>query len=441
MRKFCLSLILFLFMMTSISNSSPSQSVYAEEYPPAEREILDDVIQTCLDWAKWCDENGYDEQLLRAFAIASRIDKSDPRVNAIEELTLSEVDRQPQPETNAEYEKRLKIFNEKVSDLFVRAYRKKGKTTAERHRDYLVWAIEAETSNKNAWRCATDDIKALQTDKRFDDLGIFVPRLLTIENTPDAVRKPVLDIELRTLTTASLQRKATAHKMWYELALPRDWSPDKTWPVLFGFEGAGCNFSAYHKGFVSNRGSLPLIIVTLHTFSSTNELEQKKYKYPPKVLADFKAKRIEFDSGGYEAVLRDLKLMYNAQDKVIVTGFSGGGNMTYYLTLHKPKELLASFPACPNFNPNLVKGSEPVGDARDLYIHIFTGASDPNKDLTHGKIRPGIEEQTDLAVNALTTAGFENVQRTMLDGVGHSACVRQVLEEISKLDIVRAEKR
>jgi hypothetical protein len=64
-------------------------------------------------------------------------------------------------------------------------------------------------------------------------------------------------------------------------------------------------------------------------------------------------------------------------------------------------------------------------------VRILTGAADQHRDFTFGnKDSPGIEPQTDRAVAALKELGFKDVTRTMLPGVGHSACGPQVWEAV-----------
>lgn len=444
MQKPCakpLAFILLCLLAAPMFFSSSPRAI-GDVIPPDEQKLIDDLLELCNKFGKWCAEMGFVEEGKTVLKMAERISLNSPLVTELEEKLLADPEGEPDAAVKKEFETKRASYIKRFSDTCIKLYKKKVKLAADRHRDYLLWALETDKEDKTAWKLAAEEIKQLVADKMSDILAKYVPCVLTIPSVPDSLRKPVIDAELKNLTTATVQRKAVKHEMWYELSLPPDWTIDKSWPVLFGFEGAGCNFAGYHKGFVNARSRLPLIVVTLHTFSSTNELDPKKYRYDPKVIEANNNSRLAFDSAGFDAVLADLKVAYNAQEKVVATGFSGGGNMTYFLTLYRTGQLLASFPACANFNPGMAQNLDPVAESlRGLYIHIFTGEKDPHRDLTHGKFRPGIEEQTDWAVKALADAGFTSVKRTMLPGVGHAACAKQVMEELIALDIIKPDKR
>jgi hypothetical protein len=67
-----------------------------------------------------------------------------------------------------------------------------------------------------------------------------------------------------------------------------------------------------------------------------------------------------------------------------------------------------------------------------------TGADDPHRDFTFGnKAMPGIEPQTDAAVELLQRRGYESVMRRMLPGVGHDPAPRHVLDALSPFLSVR----
>jgi predicted esterase len=323
---------------------------------------------------------------------------------------------------------------------YLKMYGKKGKSVAPKYFEYLVRAIELNTADRNAWKKAADEVKARKAES--DLLAAMVPRILTAEGAARKDIDSIIDLERGALETGGLLRKAVGHEMYYYIALPPKWSPDKRWPVLLTVEGAGCGFAGNHKGFVNNRGSLPLIIVTMHTFSNTNALEQDKYKYPAETLQanDPFDRRMEFDWSGFEAVHADIRTMFGAQEKVAVTGFSGGGNLTYYMALQQTARVFAAFPCCANFNSGLAQGAEAVPEdvAKGIEVIIFTGEKDPHRDAVHGKYKPGIEGQTDLAVEQFEKIGVKNIRRTMLPGVGHSACAKEVMMELGKMEAVKA---
>ena len=96
------------------------------------------------------------------------------------------------------------------------------------------------------------------------------------------------------------------------------------------------------------------------------------------------------------------------------------------MTVTHPEQILFSAPACANFGGMGLQGAQAV-EGGGPPIHVLTGANDKHRDYTHGnKDLPGIEPQTDNAMIALERLGFGNVRRTMLPGVGHSSCAKQV---------------
>jgi predicted esterase len=224
--------------------------------------------------------------------------------------------------------------------------------------------------------------------------------------------------------------RTPAHPMVAFVSLPGDWKPGKPHPVLVTVEGAGANFEGNTKGFVGARGSRNAIVVTPFSLSSTNTLEPAKFPhYDEDVLKRHAAQsdRFAFDVPGLVAILDAVRDHLGGSERVAITGFSGGGLLCYRMTFLHSARVMGSAPACANFIPYLADGCEkPTGGGPA--VHILTGATDPHRDAVHGREKPGIEGQSDAAQAAFERLGFERVRRTMLPGVGHSSCVREVWE-------------
>ncbi|MHC4934119.1 MAG: alpha/beta hydrolase, partial [Planctomycetota bacterium] len=188
------------------------------------------------------------------------------------------------------------------------------------------------------------------------------------------------------------------------------------------------------RGFAKSRGGRRFLVLTPCGFSNTNKLLPKKYPfYDPKVLAENSGDRIRFDVDGLVALLETLRERYGAKEKIGITGFSGGGNLCYAMTMGRPTRILFSAPACANFSGQGLRDAEPVEDGGPP-IHILTGANDQHRDFTFGnRNSPGIEPQTDNAVQTLERLKFTNFKRTMLPGVGHSNCRKQVWDFADKV--------
>ena len=220
------------------------------------------------------------------------------------------------------------------------------------------------------------------------------------------------------------------HAMVGYLSLPKGWKKGARLPVLVSVEGAGCGFVGRARDAAGTRGSRNFLVLTPCSLSNTNELDAAKYPWYPKTqLDEGNRDRIGFDVQGLLALLELLKERYGADDRIAITGFSGGGNLCYAMTVLHPARVIVSAPACANFSGLGFPDAQPVEGGPP--VRILTGAQDEHRDFTFGKKdSPWIEPQTDNAVAALKELGFKDVTRTMLKGVGHSACAKEVWEAV-----------
>lgn len=210
------------------------------------------------------------------------------------------------------------------------------------------------------------------------------------------------------------------------VSFPKDWKPGKSYEVLVSVDGAGANFMGNAKAFSSRRASRPFITVAPHALSCTNAIDESKFPaYSKELISEWNGRRVDFDVPGLLAMLDFLHERFGAKKEIAITGFSGGGNLCYGFTLRHPDRVKCAAPACANFIPSLADGA-PTVEGGGPQVHVMTGEKDPHRHLTHGKSPPGIETQTDWAMEAFKKHGFTNVKRTMLPGVGHSNLVTQV---------------
>ena len=222
------------------------------------------------------------------------------------------------------------------------------------------------------------------------------------------------------------------------VSLPKDWKKSGTYPVLVGCEGAGCGYQGYFNAFVTERGSRSVIMVTPVTLSNTNALDAAKFPmYSKETLDKFAAPgqgRMEFDYPGVEAILADIEARFGGESKVFQTGFSGGGQFTYWRLLQHPDKVRGAAPACGTFNPGFANEAKSVADGGGPPVHVFTGEKDEHRQFTFGdKNQPGIEPQTDWAFEAFTKLGYAHTKRTMVPGSGHAALPRQVWEFVDEV--------
>jgi len=186
-------------------------------------------------------------------------------------------------------------------------------------------------------------------------------------------------------------------------------------------DGAGCGFEGSCKGYVGQRGDLPFIIIAPCTFANTNGLEKAKYPWYPQELLDEVDKngRLKWDDEGLLIVLEDLKKDYKAEEKFFITGFSGGGNLTWWNIFTRPERLVAGFPACANFfrRPD----QEPAA-GKDVPVIAFQGDKDQYLDM--------LNQQWTMAEKLLKEWGYTTFSRTPIPGAGHSPCTKEVTDKI-----------
>lgn len=226
------------------------------------------------------------------------------------------------------------------------------------------------------------------------------------------------------------------HPLVGYVSLPKGWSRKKKYPVLITVDGAGSNFLGSGRRFATTRGSRKYIVLAPCTLSNTNQLLPKKYPYyTEQLLQENNGNRIAFDLAGVEKLLDFIDAHLGGNGKIAVTGFSGGGNVCYAMTVVHPERVLFSAPACANFSGmGFNRAAKP--DDGGPPIRIFTGEKDPHRVWTHGKVGgvPGIDPQTDRAVETLKGLGYTNLTRTMLKGVGHSNCAAEVWKVADEVD-------
>ena len=292
-----------------------------------------------------------------------------------------------------------------------------------RFEGYLFKAAELEPSKARFAKLLSAAKQAAGNKVRAEVAGRMLVRLRDLDTEGAADGKyDALEQEMASGDVALIKGK---HPMVGWLSLPSGWTKKGPWPVLVTVDGAGANFLGAARAFRDGRAQRKFLVLAPVSFSNTNELDPVKYSvYDEALLKEWNGKRIDFDRDGLESLLEVLRTRYGAEEKVAITGFSGGGNLCYTMTMQRPERVWAAAPACANFQPGLANGAKPV-EGGGPPVHVLTGANDEHKDQVFGQ-KPGIEGQSDWAMESFQKLGFTRVKRTMLPGVGHSSCVREV---------------
>ncbi len=232
------------------------------------------------------------------------------------------------------------------------------------------------------------------------------------------------DLEAKHSTAEPVLKKASAHELRYFLSLPKGWSPERTWPVLVVVDGAGSSFEAQCRRHAGFRGDVPVILLAPCTFANTNSLNKDKYPWYPQSLLDEvdKSGRLPWDDAGLLAALEDVRKDYGGEERFFITGYSGGGNLTWWNVFTRPARLRGAFPACANF---YAKPAQAPEGGRDVPVRAFQGDKDGHLAM--------LTEQWNQAEALLKEWGYTNFSRQLLPGVGHTACHKEVYLAIQEI--------
>jgi poly(3-hydroxybutyrate) depolymerase len=413
----------------------------AAEPGPAEREGLAKVQAVWLDLARFCVEKKLG---LGARACVERAREAGPVPDALakEAADCPETGRDGDRERLAKRHLQAAKQAAGLWDKLAQVAAKDG--APERVAVYRGRAVEAEPS---ARRFAAL-VDALEARASADPAGVAeVASRALARGADEAVKARLVALGDGAAVGKPVLRAARGHAMRYWLSLPQGFRRKQgaPWPVLVAVDGAGCNFEGIAGAYAGQRGAWPFVVVAPVTFGNTNAIDgplRERYvaTYGEATVQAALASRLEWDEAGLVAVLDELADELGTSPKACMTGFSGGGLLTYRMILRRPDRLAAAAPACANFHGGVgvPLPAEATPEAKALQVSILTGADDPHRDFTFGnKAMPGIEPQTDAAVELLQRRGYESVMRRMLPGVGHDPAPRHVLDALSPFLSVR----
>jgi hypothetical protein len=380
----------------------------------AEAKLKPEAAKLVAEYAAWCAANGAKKEGAAALAEAESLDAQTPKLAetkvALESLAddvaaadaIAKQKKAAGPKIAAAYDKLAAIDHDPRLDGRFEEYLFRA----------LVWDTGAARISKI--RKAIDDAAG---GNRPDEAGRLLVRLKRADR--DGVAAGKYDkLEIDFATKDVLLLGSDTHPLVGWVSLPKDWSKGKSYPVLVGVEGAGCSFLGYCRGSMSARGSRPVIVLAPVTLSNTNELKAETYPcYGKALLDEWNAKRMDFDGAGVDALLSVIRKRFGGEEKVFVTGFSGGGQFTYFKLLQDPSHVRGAAPACGNFGGAGAQGAPGAGVGGGPPVHLFTGEKDQYKD--HVGAEPGIEAQTDSAEENLKRLGYTHIERTQVKGAGH----------------------
>jgi pimeloyl-ACP methyl ester carboxylesterase len=182
-------------------------------------------------------------------------------------------------------------------------------------------------------------------------------------------------------------RQASAHPLRYRLALPRGYArqPGKKWPVLVLLCGKSANpFEGMPEDYLQIRGELPCLLAVPctfmhHTYLDSDELRAKFREYYGDFAGPPPQERLTWDEAGILAMLDDLTANYDAELRAYLCGFSAGGVLTYHLLLTHPERIAAAVTVCGNFlkfTDYAVPSPAAAADAARIPVRILLGEND-----------------------------------------------------------------
>ncbi len=200
----------------------------------------------------------------------------------------------------------------------------------------------------------------------------------------------------------------------YVVYVPRDWTPEHTWPVILFLHGAGERGNDGHRqtqiGLGSAIRAMPERIPALAVFPQA-PVEERWLGLPAEAAMS--------------ALDHAIAEFRGDRSRLYLTGLSLGGFGTWHLALAHPNTFAALVPVCggivPHGSATSVQQSPLNADASDPYkftaeylrhipVWIFHGADDP-------VILPSESQKMH---DALRNAGGD-VRYTEYPGVGHNA--------------------
>ncbi len=204
-----------------------------------------------------------------------------------------------------------------------------------------------------------------------------------------------------------LTSKKHAHP--YSLYVPANYAPQVSWPLVLSSHGRGGD----GKGEIGQWTGL----AKQHGFIvACPDMCTATVDRPPTSKLEPAVEDEEVLLSIYEEVCANFRVNRRA---VMVTGFSGGGNPSYWTGLRHPDLITHICTRGGNFAPQQMPAEEKVRAAgvKRLHVYIYYGDNDHPLILGEGG-NPG---QAQMAYDALKKAGYEDVKIEKIAGMGHES--------------------
>lgn len=247
---------------------------------------------------------------------------------------------------------------------------------------------------------------------------------------------PLLLLPLVSFGQNELQLKtANGHPMMYYISLPQNWTPEKSWPVVFVLEAAEKEFRKNAALFAEARGALPFILVAPVNTNNGNQGRKDPAVFPySKETWDYidRVGDCKFNADGIGQIIADVQKEFNGEGRIYLTGFEAGTHDLWSLVFNHPEYLKAAAPVAGNYRGRCVdvNGLSKNPSRQNMSIMAFFGENDEYF-RPGGKLSSQWTEPRDIAL----THGYKEVSETILPDKGHEPLPREVLAYFYKLYI------
>ncbi len=433
MRTFTTSLIvLVLLLVPAAAQKGKGKPAVAADNAKVTQ--LKQALATELaSFADWCVKNKILAMAMIAAKEATALDAENKKAGDVAAKAGGE-DSTDEAALKA-FERKRESSGKKIGPMYCELFLLGPAKDRKEYDAYIVLAFGWDEENTDKWVEAA--YKKAHSEKNFTLVGAMLNAALPHQKAESQLAKSyperakiLRECEAKQASQAPLLKKARTHLMQYYLSLPNGWTAESKWPILVAVDGAGSNFAGMN-GSYGGKNNSTYIVITPCSFSNTNSLEgqEGKYPYPKEVLEEWNSKRMDFDDPGVQAAVKDAQEDWNGEEKFFVTGFSGGGNITWHFIFAHPEMLAGAAPASANFSGLRAEASK-AEEREKLPIKIFQGEDDPYR--KPDSISP-LDRQWEGAKAQLEANGYKNWSYELVPKQGHSACRDEVLKFFNSL--------
>ena len=144
---------------------------------------------------------------------------------------------------------------------------------------------------------------------------------------------------------------ATTHPMKYLVSLPKNWSAERTWPVLVApsahYDAKGQSLAQFAAERDARKAEFIIVAPFVINADPVNGMAEYRGAVADAISAADAATggsrdevaRAKFDSEGVCAVIRDIQKIYHGEEKVWITGFSSSTHIAYMFLFAHPELL------------------------------------------------------------------------------------------------------